>query len=652
MLCPEKKKLDGRNASGHVYAVKNVDQAQGPNVVTGTFLLNNRYFNMLFDSGSDKSFINASLIHLFDNEPERISASYEVELADGRIASTNTVLKGCTLNLVNHLFKIDLMPIELGAFDVIIGMDWLADNDAVIICGKKEVHIPIKNRTLVVKGDSNSSRLKVISCIKARKYIERGCHLFLAHITEKEKSEKRLEDVPVICDFPEVFPDDLPGLPPSRQIEFKIDLVPGAAPVARAPYRLAPSEMKELSEQLKELLEKGFIRPSSSPWGAPVLFVKKKDGSFRMCIDYRELNKLTVKKNVILSEELTIYSSTSRFKCVIFEIITVGVSSMQAVREDDLPTISLLFRLENYTTHDLELGAVVFALDSGDITLWKVREKPLRFVFGNVNCTDLSEGILIGPNGSCETKKCQSRKIWGRCLKPIFKIHSDGIRIMPLRCAKVKVRSFSDRQDFCSNPKFLNGSGNILLWILLRDFRCRGEISSALTGGKLQIAVCWNELGDSQLLGKFNSVRSRKRFIKVRNGLLTQEAGQQELCRCKRTADGVYVVGCDMVMLKVCLEGVIRFGKRGRKVEVHDREAIEVEAEQDSIVKNQMAFAFGKPALRLTSSPKTLTYGKSSKMAISIMKLKTWETKFNEAMPYVIIEDLSKKKLGKTMKPR
>ncbi|GJZ80624.1 putative reverse transcriptase domain-containing protein [Tanacetum coccineum] len=136
-LYPERKKQGGRNANGHVYAMKDVDQAQGPNVVT-----------------------------------------------------------------------------ELGTFDVIIGMDWLVAHDAVIICGKKEVHILIKNRTLVVKGDSNSSRLKVISCIKARKYIERGCHLFLAHVTEKEKSEKRLKDVLVICDFPEVFPDNLPGLPP------------------------------------------------------------------------------------------------------------------------------------------------------------------------------------------------------------------------------------------------------------------------------------------------------------------------------------------------------------------------------------------------------------------------------------------------------
>ncbi|GJS87966.1 putative reverse transcriptase domain-containing protein [Tanacetum coccineum] len=125
----------------------------------------------------------------------------------------------------------------------------------------------------------------------------KGCHVL--HVTTKKNEEKlegkRLEDVPIIQDFPKVFTEDLPGLLPTRQVEFQIDLILGDAPVARAPHRLALSEMKKLSDQLQELSDKGFIRPNSSPWGAPVLFVKKKDGSFRMCIDYRELNKLTVK---------------------------------------------------------------------------------------------------------------------------------------------------------------------------------------------------------------------------------------------------------------------------------------------------------------------------------------------------------------------
>ncbi|GKD92486.1 putative reverse transcriptase domain-containing protein [Tanacetum coccineum] len=129
--------------------------------------------------------------------------------------------------------------------------------------------------------------------------MQKGFPIFLAYVTAEEvedKSEKkRIKDVPIVPDIPEVFPEDLPGLPPTRQVEFQIDLVPSAAPVVRAPYRLASPKMKELSEQLKELSDKGLLRPSSLPWGAPVLFVKKKDGSFRMCIDYRELNKLTVK---------------------------------------------------------------------------------------------------------------------------------------------------------------------------------------------------------------------------------------------------------------------------------------------------------------------------------------------------------------------
>ncbi|GKA09498.1 putative reverse transcriptase domain-containing protein [Tanacetum coccineum] len=248
--CPKKvKQEEARKVHGRAYAIKDAEP-QGLNVVTGTFMLNNHYASVLFDSGFDRSFVNTRFSSLLDIKLIEIEDSYEVELADGRLVSTNTVLKCCTLNLVNHIFEIDLMPIKLGTFDVIIGMDWLVKHDAVIVCSEKVVCIPYRNKMLIVEGDKGVSRLKVISCIKARKYVERGCHLFLAYVTENKSKEKQLEDVPVIRDFPKVFPKELPGLQPLRQVEFRIDLVPGATPVAPAPYRLAPSEMKELSVQL------------------------------------------------------------------------------------------------------------------------------------------------------------------------------------------------------------------------------------------------------------------------------------------------------------------------------------------------------------------------------------------------------------------
>ncbi|GJS56801.1 putative reverse transcriptase domain-containing protein [Tanacetum coccineum] len=257
--CPKKiKKKEVGEVHGRAYAIKDAE-LKCPNVVTGTFLLNNQYASALFDSGSDRSFVNNRLSLLLDIKPIKIEDSYEVELADGRIVSTNTILKGFTLSLVNHVFEIDLMPIEIGTFDVIIGMDWLVKHDAVIVCGEKVIRIPYGNKTLIVEGD------KV------------------------------------------------------------------GAPVARTPYRLAPSEMKELSIQLQELLEKGFIHPSSSPWGAPVLFVKKKDGSFRICIDYRELNKLTLR---IKEEDIPITAFRTRYGHFEFQVMPFGLTNVPAVIMD------------------------------------------------------------------------------------------------------------------------------------------------------------------------------------------------------------------------------------------------------------------------------------------------------------------------------
>ncbi|GKE01742.1 putative reverse transcriptase domain-containing protein [Tanacetum coccineum] len=216
------------------------------NVVTGTFLLNNHYASILFDTGADRSFISTAFSSLINIAPTSLENCYDVELADGKLVKIDTIVRGCTLNFLDHPFNIDLMPVELGSFDVIIGMDWLRRYHAVIICDEKLVQVPYGNETLIFCGNESNngreSQLTVISCSKAQEYMAKGCQVFLAQIAakrEEDKSERKwIKDVPIVRDFPKVFPEDLPGLPPARPVEFQIDLIPGAAPVARAPYRL------------------------------------------------------------------------------------------------------------------------------------------------------------------------------------------------------------------------------------------------------------------------------------------------------------------------------------------------------------------------------------------------------------------------------
>nr|GEW27253.1 putative reverse transcriptase domain-containing protein [Tanacetum cinerariifolium] len=289
------RKTTNNNAQGRAYMLRDRNAHQIPNVVTGMFLLNQHLARVLFDSRADKSFISISLASMLNIPPTMIDAFYNIEMADRNLVSTNTIIQDCTLTLLNQPFKIDLMPIKLDSFDIVVGMDWLSKYHARIICDEKVVHIPIDGETLIIRGDQSKTRLNLISCIKTEWYISRGCQVFVAQVMEKKSKDKRLENLPEVREFPDVFPEDLPGLPLVRQVEFQIDLIPEAAPVARTPYRLAPLKIQELSDQLQELAERGFIRPSTSPWGSPVLFVKKKDGSFIMYIDYRELNKLTVK---------------------------------------------------------------------------------------------------------------------------------------------------------------------------------------------------------------------------------------------------------------------------------------------------------------------------------------------------------------------
>ncbi|GJY79083.1 putative reverse transcriptase domain-containing protein, partial [Tanacetum coccineum] len=308
--CPKlKKNGQGGNNCRDVYMLGAVDAQQDPKVVTGTFLLNNRYATTLFDSGADKSFVSTNFSTLIDIEPVELDTSYEVELADEKVVSTNNVLIGCTLNLLNHSFPIDLMVLELGTFDVIIRMDWLSRYDAAILCGEKKVRIPLEGKTLVIEGDRNNSRLKIVSCIKAQKYIEKGY-------------------------FPEVFPKELPGLSPPKQVEFRIDLIPGAAPMARAPYRLAPSEIKELSKQLQELLEKELNKLAiKNRYPLPRI-----DDLFDQLQGFSVYSKIDLRSGYhqlrIREEDILITTFRTRYRHYEFQVMPFGLTNALAVFMD------------------------------------------------------------------------------------------------------------------------------------------------------------------------------------------------------------------------------------------------------------------------------------------------------------------------------
>nr|GEX77935.1 putative reverse transcriptase domain-containing protein [Tanacetum cinerariifolium] len=330
--CPKLKNRNQRNRAGsknvvaRAYSVGTAGTNPNSNVVTGTFLLINRYASILFDTRADKSFISTAFSLLIDIIPTTLDHGYDVELANGRIIWANTLIQGCTLNFLNHPFNIDLMPIEMGSFDVIIGIDWLVKHHAVIVCDEKLVRVPFDNKILIFHGDRSNngheSRLNIISCTKTQRYLLKGCHIFLAHVTTKgaedKSKEKRLEDVPIVQDFPEVFPEDLP-------------------------------------DQLKELAEKGFIRPSSSPWGAPVLFVKKKDGSFRMCIEYRQLNKLTVKNRYLLLRTDDLFDQLQGSS--VYSKISLRLGYHQPrVREEYIPKIAFRTRYGHYKFQVMPFG--------------------------------------------------------------------------------------------------------------------------------------------------------------------------------------------------------------------------------------------------------------------------------------------------------
>ncbi|GKB75159.1 putative reverse transcriptase domain-containing protein [Tanacetum coccineum] len=519
------------------------------------------------------------------------------------------------------------MPVELGSFDAIIGMDWLARYQAVIVCAEKIVCIPWGNETLIVHDDGsnqgNVTRLNIISCTKTQKYMQKGFPIFLAHVTAKEvedKSEKkRLEDVPIVRDFPEVFPKDLSGLPPTRQVEFQIDLVPGAAPVARAPYRLAPSEMKELSEQLKELSDKGFIRPSSSPWGAPVLFVKKKDGSFRMLqgvgvfyskkdrpsegihVDPAKIESIkdwtSPKSPTEIRQFLGLAGYYRRFiegfskiakpmtkltqKKIKFEWGDKQEAAFQLLKQKlcSAPILALPEGSEDFIAYcdasKKGLGAVLMQ-----------REKTEARKPDNIKNEDVGGMLLENAKDpeKVRTEKLEPRADGTLCFNGRKTDPMDKIARMYLK--EVVTRHGIPISIICNrNPRFAsnywrslqNALGTNLDMSTAYHPQTDGQSertiqtlkdmlrACAIDFGKgwCRSPVCWTEVGEAQILGPELIQETTEKIVQIKQRMQAAHDRQKSYADLKRKLME-FQVG-DKVMLKVSpLKGVVHFGKRGK----------------------------------------------------------------------------------------
>ena len=272
------------------------DAANTSGTITGTLSIGNRNAIVLFYICATHSFISTSYVKNIYVAPTILLSVFSIGSPMGVTMYVNTQYLDYVVRVDERDLFVDILPIQMGDFDVILGMDWLERQRATIDClGKRIIFGDLNSPNFEFQGSKPNGLGKFVSAIKPKRMLAHGCEGYLAHVIDSSLEQSKFKNNSVVHDFPDVFPEDLDGLPPQREVEFSIDLLPSTQPIAKAPYRMAPSELQELNEQLHDLLAKGFIRPSVSPWGSPVLFMRKKDGSRRLCIDYQKLNQITVK---------------------------------------------------------------------------------------------------------------------------------------------------------------------------------------------------------------------------------------------------------------------------------------------------------------------------------------------------------------------
>jgi hypothetical protein len=280
---------------------------------------------ILFDSGTTHSFSSSKYGTKLGLDPYSTNGAYMIATPGGKISS-NQVCRSVPIQIGRNLVRTDLLLLDLEGMDVLLGMDWMT---------RHRVSLDIPSQAVEIDSPDHEPIILYLP--------ERECSNSYAYAIEGIK----LKDIPIVCEYPDVFPDDLPGMPPDRDIEFVIELQPGTTPISKRPYRMPPNELAELKIQLQDLLDKGYIRPSASPWGCPALFVKKKDNSLRLYVDYRPLNAVTIKNKYHLPRIDILFDQLAGAK--VFSKIDLRSGYHQIkIRPSDIPKISFSTRYGLY----------------------------------------------------------------------------------------------------------------------------------------------------------------------------------------------------------------------------------------------------------------------------------------------------------------
>jgi hypothetical protein len=336
-------------------------------------MIKNQPFTILVDSGASHSYIDPRVVeslHLIRSKHEK---SWLVQLATGTKRKVTELVKSCPVDMNGLSTKADLNILSLGSYDCLIGMDWLDQHHAILDCRNKAFTcLDEEGNQRAIQGIPRAVTVREISAMQLKKCYRKGCQLFAAHVGETPKDKvSSIEDHEVLKEFEDVF-QEVPGLPPKRDIDFSVNLMPGAAPVSKAPYRMSAPELKELQLQLEELLKKGYICPSVSPWGAPVLFVKKKDGTLRLCIDFRQLNKVTVKNKYPLPRIDDLFDQLKDAK--IFSKIDLRSGYHQVrIKDEDINKTAFRTRYGHY-----EFTVVPFGLSNAPVVFMSLMNGVFR----------------------------------------------------------------------------------------------------------------------------------------------------------------------------------------------------------------------------------------------------------------------------------